>query len=154
MASHPGRVRWRGGVDDRDVPQGVPAGKSEAAGHTKIAWAMKAVMWFGGLVVLIVVVCGALLSIPFSQPAERRAIGTSAVIALIVQLFAFVIARVVSGSNFFAGWITGVALRFVALIVYAYVGVKLIGMPAAAALISLATFLFVSTLVEPKLLTK
>jgi hypothetical protein len=65
-----------------------------------------------------------------------------------------VIARVVSGSNFFAGWITGVALRFVALIVYAYVGVKLIGMPAAAALISLATFLFVSTLVEPKLLTK
>jgi hypothetical protein len=42
----------------------------------------------------------------------------------------------------------------VALIVYAYVGVKLIGMPAAAALISLATFLFVSTLVEPKLLTK
>ena len=115
---------------------------------------MKAVMWFGGVVLLIVMVGGVLLSIPFSEPAERRAIGTSAVIALIVQLFAFVIARVVSGPNFLVGWITGVALRFVALIVYAYVGVRLVGMPAAAALISLATFLFLSTLVEPKLLTK
>jgi hypothetical protein len=115
---------------------------------------MKAVVWFGGVVILIVVVCGALLSIPFSQPEERRAIETSAVIALIVQLFAFVIARMVSGPNFLAGWITGVALRFVTLIAYAFVGVKLFGMPPAAALISLVIFLFISTLVEPKLLTK
>jgi hypothetical protein len=32
--------------------------------------------------------------------------------------------------------------------------VKLFGMPPAAALISLVIFLFISTLVEPKLLTK
>lgn len=115
---------------------------------------MKAVMWFGGSVILIVVVCGALLSIPFSGPLERRAIETSGVIAVVVQLFAFVIARMVSAPNFLAGWITGVALRFVALIAYAFVGVKLFGMPAPAALISLVTFLFISTLVEPKLLTK
>jgi hypothetical protein len=76
------------------------------------------------------------------------------VIAVIVQLFAFAITRVVSTTNFLAGWITGVALRFVALIGYAFVGVKVFGMPPAAALISLVTFLFISTLVEPKLLTK
>ncbi|MGE5100726.1 MAG: hypothetical protein ACM3SX_12125 [Deltaproteobacteria bacterium] len=115
---------------------------------------MKATLWFGGLVVLIVVVCGALLSIPFSEPLERRAIETSAVIAVIVQLFAFVIARMVSTTNFLGGWVTGVALRFVALVAYAFVGVKTFGMPPAAALISLVTFLFISTLVEPKLLTK
>jgi hypothetical protein len=115
---------------------------------------MKAMLWFGGSVVLIVVVCGALLAIPFSAPQDRRAIETSAVIALVVQLFAFAIARMVSASNFLAGWITGVALRFVVLIAYAFVGVKVFGMPAAAALISLVTFLFISTLVEPKLLTK
>ena len=115
---------------------------------------MKATLLFGGVVVLIVVVCGALLSIPFSAPQDRRAIETSAVIALVVQLFAFAIARMVSASNFLTGWITGVALRFVVLIAYAFIGVKVLGMPAAAALISLVTFLFVSTLVEPKLLTK
>jgi hypothetical protein len=115
---------------------------------------VKATLWFGGLVVLIVVVCGALLSIPFSQPDERRAIETSAVVAVVVQLFAFVIARLASGPNFLTGWIIGVALRFVSLIAYAFVAVKLFGMPPAAALISLVTFLFISTLVEPKLLTK
>jgi hypothetical protein len=115
---------------------------------------VKATLWFGGAVILIVVVCGALLSIPFSEPLERRAIETSAVVAVIVQVFAFVIARVVSTTNFFAGWVTGVALRFVVLIGYAFVGVKVLGMPPAAALISLVTFLFLSTLVEPKLLTK
>jgi len=115
---------------------------------------MKATLWFGGLVILIVLVCGALLSIPFSEPQDRRAIETSGVIALVVQLFAFVIARMVSTSNFLTGWITGVALRFVVLIAYALVGVKVFGMPAAAALISFVTFLFISTLVEPKLLTK
>jgi len=115
---------------------------------------MKATLWFGGVVVVIVVVCGALLSIPFSGPLERRAIETSAVIAVVVQLFAFVIARMASGPNVLAGWITGVALRFVALVAYAFVGVKSFGMPAAAALVSLACFLFITTLVEPKLLTK
>ena len=115
---------------------------------------MKATLWFGGLVVLIVVVCGALLSIPFSASVERQAIAASGVIAVVVQLFAFVIARMMSGPNFMAGWVIGIALRFVALVAYAFVCVKMLGMPATAALISLVTFLFVSTLVEPKLLTK
>ncbi|MDB4874692.1 MAG: putative rane protein [Gemmatimonadetes bacterium] len=114
---------------------------------------MKAILWFGMTVVLIVLVCGLLLAIPFSSGDERRAIEASAGVAIIVQLFAFAIARLAAQRSFLAGWITGAAMRFVTLIVYALVAVKLLAMPAPAALISLVTFLFISTLVEPKFLT-
>jgi hypothetical protein len=114
---------------------------------------MKATLWFGAVVVLIVLVVGGLLAVLFSAPAERKAIVMSAVVAVVVQLFAFSMARVVGSSRFLAGWVLGVALRFVTLLAYGIVAVKGLGMPAAAALISLATFLFISTLIEPKLLT-
>ena len=94
-----------------------------------------------------------MLAIPFSSPVDRRAIEASAGrrgrrAAVRVRDRA-----VVSTKNFLSGWAIGIALRFVTLIVYAFVAVKVLGMPAPAALISLVTFLFVSTLVEPKLLT-
>ncbi len=114
---------------------------------------MKATLWFGTSVVLTVLLCGALLAVLFSSAAERKAIETSAVVAVVVQLFAFSIARSVGSARFLAGWVLGIALRFVTLVAYAIVAVKGLGMPAPAALISLATFLFISTLIEPKLLT-
>jgi hypothetical protein len=104
-------------------------------------------------VVLIVLVCGLLLAIPFSSDGDRRAIEVSAAVAVVVQLFAFAIARLASQRNYLAGWITGAALRFVTLVVYGIVAVKVLAMPAPAALLSLVTFLFISTLVEPKFLT-
>lgn len=114
---------------------------------------MKSVLLFAAAVSLIVLVSGLLLTIPFSSGDERRAIEASAGVALVVQLFAFAIARLSSERRFLAGWLTGAALRFVTLIVYALVAVKVLAMPAPAALISLAAFLFISTLVEPKFLT-
>lgn len=114
---------------------------------------MKAILCFGGVLVLIVLVGGALLAIPFSSPLERRAVLVSGVVAVVVQLFAFAIARFPARTNFLAGWIIGAALRFVTVIAYAFVAVKVAGLPAAAALVSLVTLLFVSTLVEPKFLT-
>jgi hypothetical protein len=114
---------------------------------------MRAILWFGVTVVLIVLVCGVLLSIPFSSGEERKAIEASAGVAVVVQLFAFAIARLASERSYLTGWIIGAALRFVTLIVYAFVSVKVLGMPAPAALLSLVTFLFISTLVEPKFLT-
>jgi hypothetical protein len=114
---------------------------------------MKAMMLFAVAVTLIVLGGGLLLAVPFSSPSERRAIEVSGVVAVVVQLFGFAITRSVSTQNFFSGWVIGVALRFVTLFAYAFVAVKLLGLPAPAALISLVTFLFVSTLVEPKLLT-
>lgn len=114
---------------------------------------MRAMIWFASALLGIVLVCGALLAIPFSSPAERSAIATSAVVAVLVQLFAFAVARATAKSNGLAGWSIGVGMRFATLIVYALVAVKGFAMPAPAALISLMTFFFISTLVEPKLLT-
>ncbi|HEY5060921.1 MAG TPA: hypothetical protein VII52_05255 [Gemmatimonadaceae bacterium] len=114
---------------------------------------MKTVLMFAAAVGLIVLVSGLLLTIPFSSGDERRAIATSAAVAMVVQLFAFIIVRLASERSFLAGWLTGAALRFAALIIYAFVAVKVLAMPAPAALISLAAFLFISTLVEPKFLT-
>ena len=71
-----------------------------------------------------------------------------------VQLVAFAAARHTSGTNPFAGWGVGMLLRFAALAIYGLVVVKAYALPSAAALLSLATFFFVSTLVEPPLLKK
>ena len=113
---------------------------------------MKAMALFAAVVLLSVVGAGLLFAIPFSTPADRRAIEVSGVVAIVVQLFGFAVARAVSTQKFMTGWVIGIALRFVTLLVYA-LAVKLIGLPAPAALLSLVTFFFISTLVEPKLLT-
>ena len=114
---------------------------------------MKGMLGFGAALVLIVLAGGALLAIPFSSPDERRAVAVSAAVVLVVQLSAFAIARFASRPNPFAGWLVGAALRFVTVIVYAIIAVKVVGLPAAAALLSLVILLFVSTLIEPKFLT-
>lgn len=114
---------------------------------------MKAVLLFTCALGLIVVVCGMLLAIPFSSGDDRKAIAASAGVAVVVQMFTFAIGRVASQRSFFAAWIAGAALRLVTLIAYALIAVRTLAMPAPAALISLVTFLFVSTLVEPKFLT-
>jgi hypothetical protein len=114
---------------------------------------MKALVLFAAAVVVIVLVTGALLAIPFASPNDRKAIAVSAAVAVVVQLFGFAVARLASAKDFMIGWSIGVVLRFVTLGVYAFVAVKVLGLPAPAALLSLVTFFFLSTLVEPKLLT-
>ena len=114
---------------------------------------MKAFLIFALVVALIVVAVGFVMGLAFSSPEDRRAIQASAVVAFVVQLFAFTIARSMPTRSFFTGWVIGIALRFVALVGFAIVAVKMLGMPAPAALLSLVTFFFITTLVEPKLLT-
>jgi hypothetical protein len=113
---------------------------------------MKAVAWFGGSVVAIVLVSGLVLAIPFSSSPDREAIRSSALVAVSVQAFAFVVAKLLGTRSFLAGWVVGIAIRFGTLVVYGIVAVKVLAMPAPAALISLVTFLFLSTLAETKLL--
>jgi hypothetical protein len=52
-------------------------------------------------------------------------------------------------ANIMAGWGAGLLLRFVTLVFHALIGTKLMAYPPAPALLSLAAFFFVSTLVEP-----
>jgi len=105
------------------------------------------------LLSLAIIAGGAwLLALAFPSPAEVRAIRVSAVLAFVVQLATFALARRTAGTNPFAGYGAGMLLRFLTLAVYAFVVVDHLALPSSAALLSLATFFFVSTLVEPPLL--
>ena len=77
----------------------------------------------------------------------------SAIVALVVQLIAFAIARLMSDrGNAIAGWGVGAVICFTSLIVYGFVS-RALGLPSNAALLSLATFFFLTELIEPPLLT-
>jgi hypothetical protein len=88
------------------------------------------------------------------ESAVARAVWTSAVIAFGVQVLAFAVARQFTATNAVAGWGLGSLLRFAALLLHAFVGVKALGLASGPALFSLAGFLFITMLVEPLFLTK
>ena len=113
---------------------------------------MKAIAIFAVISLAIIAVVGGVMSLLYVAPDDRRAIVISAVIAFVVQMFAFSIARLVSRENMIAGWGMGALMRMLVLGVYAIVVVRALGLPSAPALLSLAAFFFLSTLVEPLLL--
>jgi hypothetical protein len=89
----------------------------------------------------------------YSAPAERRTVGLSALVALVVQLVAFAFARILADrGNAIAGWVLGAAACFAVLIVYGFVS-RSLGLPQTAAMLSLATFFFLTELIEPPFLT-
>ena len=113
----------------------------------------RALALFALIAVAVVVVGGWILTLVYPGEAARRAIVASAVVACVVQLVAFAIARrAAQRSNAVAGWGLGALLRMMVFALYALVLVKALGLVSTPALISLAVFLFVSTLVEPLLL--
>jgi hypothetical protein len=86
----------------------------------------------------------------FSDAAVRRGLAIAAVVAFVVQVIAFVVVRTMARrKNVMAGWGIGVAMRFVALFIFALVAVPRLALPLAPSLMGLAIFLFVSTLAEP-----
>ena len=76
----------------------------------------------------------------------------SGVVAVAVQLLGFAVLRMTARQNRIAAWGLGALLRFLVLGVYALVLVKALGLAGEPALVSLAAFFFLSTLVEPLLL--
>lgn len=83
------------------------------------------------------------------EPEIARAVWSSAVIALGVQILAFAIARPFVATNPIAGWGLGSLLRMLVVMVHAVVGVKALGLQSGPALMSLVGFLFITMLVEP-----
>ncbi|NUQ22240.1 MAG: hypothetical protein HOQ09_14930, partial [Gemmatimonadaceae bacterium] len=57
--------------------------------------------------------------------------------------------RFVPREHVIAAWGLGTLARFATLVVYAFVVVKVLALPAAPALVSLVACLFASTLLEP-----
>jgi hypothetical protein len=115
---------------------------------------MKRLFAFAGIAAVLTAATGAIMTIVWSTPAEEKAIWLSAAIAFVVQMLAFGVASLVRRDQAIVGWGLGALMRLVALSVYALVFVKALGLPATAALVSLATFFFLSTLVEPLLLAR
>lgn len=108
---------------------------------------------YAAVTLLVIALAAWVFTLVFGGAAERRAVLISAAVAFVIQLPAFALARRTVGENIFAGWGAGVLLRFVALALYAFLVVERMALPSAPALLSLATFFFLSTLVEPLLLT-
>ena len=82
-------------------------------------------------------------------PDVSRAVWVSAGVAIAVQLAAFGLTRVTQPANVVAGWGAGMIIRMMALAVYALLVVRALGLVMAPALISLAGFFFVTTMIEP-----
>ena len=78
-----------------------------------------------------------------------RAVWASAAAVIVVQTLAFALVRVMQPLNVIAGWGLGMLLRLVALVAWGMLGVKALGLAMAPALLGMAGFFFVSTLIEP-----
>ena len=105
-----------------------------------------------GFVALTVVICcgGAwLVTLAIPGPEVARAVWTSAVVVLIVQPVAFQLVRLPGPQNVIAGWGIGAMLRGLVLVVFGFFGVKALGLAMEPALLSMAGFFFLSTVIEP-----
>ncbi|HYV97259.1 MAG TPA: hypothetical protein VE967_07410 [Gemmatimonadaceae bacterium] len=80
---------------------------------------------------------------------EVQSVVMSGGIAFTVQLLTFGILRWFAPTNLMAGYGMGMIVRFLTLIFHGFIGVRILGLPMGAALLSLAAFLFLSTLIEP-----
>ena len=107
---------------------------------------------YAAVVLGVVVVSGLLMSLAFHGPGDFTAIWTSGAVAVALQLAAFAVGRVAGQAGLMARMGAGALIRFLGLVVYALVAVLVLKLPAVAALISLATFLFLSALLDPLLI--
>ena len=107
---------------------------------------------YGLACIVAIGLAGGVFTAIYSTGPERSAVWISAAVALVVQLAGFAIAKqLADGGHGIAGWGMGAVLCFVALIVFGFAS-RALGLPQNAALLSLATYFFVTELIEPPLL--
>jgi hypothetical protein len=94
------------------------------------------------------------LTLALAGPGATSAIAISAIVAMIVQIAAFAVTRSMISRNLVAAWGAGSLVRLLTLLVYGLLAVKVLGLPAVPALISLVAFFFLSTLLEPVFLRR
>lgn len=113
----------------------------------------KAITSYAAASLLLIAGSGWLLSLAFPGSAAHRALTISAVVAFVVQMLAFTLARRVRPEHVMTGWGLGALACFVTLVVMGFVS-RPLGLPIEASLFGLATFLFLTELVEPLLLNR
>lgn len=112
---------------------------------------MRVVAFYAAVTVVLVAIVEGLFAVFYTTAADRRALWTSGVVAILVQVTAFAVARRMGKRNAVAGWTIGAVICLATVVVIGLVAPRL-GLPLEAALLSLATTLFVTELVEPLLL--
>jgi hypothetical protein len=100
---------------------------------------------------LVTAAAGWVLLLVYPGSEGQQAVVTSGVVALAIQLVAFICLQLFKGRNIIAGWGIGALLRFGSLGLYAIFARSLLGLNMNTALVSLACFLFLSMLIEPLL---
>ena len=103
--------------------------------------------------VLIIALISAVCAL-FLGTGAMRSVTTSGVVALGIQIVAFLVARSFRARNLLLGWGLGSALRVVALVIYALMVARFGRAFVAPALLSFAAFLFLTTVVEPVFLKR
>jgi hypothetical protein len=104
---------------------------------------------FALVTALVVLAFAFALTLVMKDAEVGRAVWMSAGFAVAVQLAAFGLTRATQPANVMAGWGAGMIVRLASLAVYALLVVKSLGLVMGPALLSLAAFLFVTTLIEP-----
>lgn len=104
---------------------------------------------FGAVCLTVIAALAAILGVVYRSPVERRAVWVAAGVALAIQLAAFAAVRAGARKNVMVGWGAGIGIRFAAFLVWGLAGVSQLGLPQGAALLSMASFLFVTTVIEP-----
>jgi hypothetical protein len=100
----------------------------------------------------VVLIVGALLSLAFRSPGDAGAIWLSGLVAIVVQLAAFSVSGIAGRANLMARMGSGMLVRLFGLVIYALIVILGLKLPSTAALVSLATFFFFTTLIEPLLI--
>lgn len=113
---------------------------------------MSATAKHAALTIGVVAAAGLLLTFVFREPGDRTAILVSAIVAVVVQLAAFAVSRAAGKVNVSARMGAGAMIRLVSLMGYALVVIYVAKLPASPALVSLALFFFLSTLLETLLI--
>lgn len=114
---------------------------------------MKPFLVYAGVCALIIAAIGG-LTLALIAPAARPVVYVSAALALVIQLLAFGVARLLQPRHLLLGWGLGSVMRLVALVIYAVIVAKLWRAPLTPALLSFVAFLFVTTTVEPLFLKR
>ncbi|MGQ0538928.1 MAG: hypothetical protein ACT4R6_08300 [Gemmatimonadaceae bacterium] len=85
----------------------------------------------------------------------QAAVWWSAGLTVVVQAGTFLLARRWARTGqLLQGWGLGTLLRLSAVALYGWVGVRVLDLPLAPALLSFAAFVFVSTILEPLFLSQ
>jgi hypothetical protein len=107
------------------------------------------------MTIAMILVASRLFMRVFHGPGDAEAIGVSGALAFGAQVVAFVLSRLAAGAtnNLMARMGTGAIVRMFTLFGFALLLMaKVVVLPPAAALVSFATFVFLSSLLEPLLI--